>query len=266
MARGFDSMKVHLIQFDIIWEDRVANHALVKKLLAQSPPEEGALLVLPEMFSSGFSMTAEKTVQGDSREDETFLAELAAGCEGLALGGVVSPTGKDGRARNEAVAVDAEGRVLARYGKQQLFTPDGEDGAYEAGNQAVVFSWQGVALAPLVCYDLRFPEHFRRAADLGAQVLVVIASWPSRRQLHWELLLRARAIENQAYAIGVNRCGRDPNGVYAGGSMVVDPRGRVMAMAGSDACVLSAELDLEDLALYRKEFPALRDRKAGDAQ
>ena len=114
-------------------------------------------------------------------------------------------------------------------------------------------------VAPFICYDLRFPEIFRHQTRLGAQVLVVIANWPAPRDTHWQTLLCARAIENQAYVIGVNRVGDDPNLTYAGHSLILDPRGETLAIAGESPQLIQANLQLETLTEYRQEFPVLRD-------
>jgi omega-amidase len=118
-------------------------------------------------------------------------------------------------------------------------------------------------VSPFVCYDLRFPEIFRNAIKKGAQVLTVIANWPEPREAHWLALLKARAIENQAFVIGVNRCGRDPKLAYSGRGQVIDPRGNVLADGGNAEGVFGAELDLASLAAYRKDFPALQDMRGG---
>ena len=116
-----------------------------------------------------------------------------------------------------------------------------------------------MALAPLVCYDLRFPEAFRRATVAGANLLLVIANWPTPRLAHWTQLLIARAIENQAYVVGVNRCGADPQVPYPGGSVVIDPRGQIITQLDSKPGVLRADLKLAELLEYRQAFPALAD-------
>jgi omega-amidase len=116
-------------------------------------------------------------------------------------------------------------------------------------------------VAPFICYDLRFPEAFRVATRRGAQVLAVIANWPAAREGHWMTLLRARAIENQTFVIGVNRCGTDPNHTYSGRSQIIDPRGEILADAGSTEGLIHGRLDLQLLTAYRNEFPALRDMR-----
>ncbi|TLD68519.1 carbon-nitrogen family hydrolase [Phragmitibacter flavus] len=253
-------MNAYLIQFSMLWEDRSANHAQVREMVEKVMPEAGSMLILPEMFATGFSMNVDCTAQGDSREDEAFIKELAVKWQCVVVAGVVTRHG-DGRARNEALVVSADGGEMLRYAKQQMFTPGGEHDVYLAGDEVRVFDFEGFKVAPLVCYDLRFPEHFRKAIDLGAEVLVVIASWPARRQRHWEVLLQARAIENQAFVIGVNRCGSDPNAEYVGGSVVFDPLGQQVVHAGSGPGVTEVWLDRQALLTWRQQFPALSDRK-----
>jgi predicted amidohydrolase len=159
------------------------------------------------------------------------------------------------------VVFSPEGRELARYAKIQTFTIGGETAAYEAGNEPTLFTWAGFAVAPFICYDLRFPEHFRAATRLGAQLITVISSWPVARIEHWVALLRARAIENQAYVAGCNRCGTDPKLTYNGRSLIVSPKGEVLADAGDGEKVIHADVDLTALLAYRKELPFLADMR-----
>ena len=125
----------------------------------------------------------------------------------------------------------------------------------------MAFTHAGFTVAPLICYDLRFPEPFREAVRLGGEVLVVIANWPSARAEHWTALLAARAIENQAYVVGVNRVGRDPNGAYPGLSTMIDPKGRTIISANGQPTVLHADLDRQTLLDYRRSFPVLEDMR-----
>ena len=123
----------------------------------------------------------------------------------------------------------------------------------------------GARIAPFICYDLRFPEVFRASARKGAEILIVIASWPQARHEHWLTLLRARAIENQAYMIGVNRCGADPDHIYAGGSQIIDPGGRILADAEDRETALAWQLDLQYLRDYRTQLPFLNDMRQDQA-
>lgn len=251
---------VVLVQPEIAWEDREANFARIGALLAANPPPPGALVVLPEMFAVGFSMNVAAIYDDEGGPTETFLAGLARRYEAYVLGGLVTRA-PDGRGRNEAVVVGPDGARCARYAKLHPFSYAGEDRHYAPGEQVVTFGWQGFTVAPFICYDLRFPEVYRIAAARGAQVLVTIANFPSARVHHWTSLLVARAIENQAYVVGVNRCGRDPNVTYPGRSLVVDPEGQTLVDAGESEGVVAASLSLPDLEAYRARFPALRDMR-----
>lgn len=251
-------MTLHGLQLDIAWEDRAANFFRAERLLERHPPAAGSLIVLPEMFASGFSMNLAATQQTESREDETFLAGIAAKHRCAVLGGVVSPAG-NGRGLNQAVAFTPEGTLLARYTKIHPFLRGGEGACHDPGREIVTFPAGGFTVAPFVCYDLRFPEIFRAAAKRGADLFCVIALWPVARQQHWLTLLQARAIENQAFVAGVNRVGSEPRFSYAGRSVVVNPHGIVIADADEQEGVLSAEIDAAEAAAWREDFPALRD-------
>ena len=253
-------MHIAAIQLDSVWEDPRANFAKVERLLAASPPAEGSLIVLPEMFATGFSLDLSKTMHGDSRETETFLRTLALRHRCTVTGGVINP-GANGLGRNESVTFAADGTLLARYVKQQPFSGGGECEVHERGTEAVVFRLGDFTVAPLVCYDLRFPELFRAAMHRGADLFVEIAAWPVKRIEHWLTLLRARAIENMAFVVGVNRTGREPRFEYCGRSVVVNPHGEIIADAGTAETVLTASISHADVAAWRAEFPALRDAK-----
>ena len=253
-ARSF----VHLVQLDIAWEDKAANFARVRALLAATPPSPGSLVVLPEMFASGFSLNLAVTRQSVAREDEAFLAVLAREHRAFITGGVIS-TGSAAMGRNESVTFSPDGALLARYAKIHPFSLGGEAQGHEAGTEIVTFEWGGFVVAPFVCYDLRFPEIFRAAARRGASLFVVSALWPVKRQQHWLTLLQARAIENQACVIGVNRVGSEPQYSYAGRSVVVDPHGVIIADAGEQERVLTASIDPDLVTAWRRDFPALRD-------
>ena len=160
---------------------------------------------------------------------------------------------------NEAVCIAPSGRRVASYAKVHLFSPGDESRHYAPGAEITLFRWGKMKVAVFICYDLRFPEIFRMAVQRGANVLVVIANWPGKRHSHWTALLRARAIENQAYAIGVNRCGSDPQLDYHGGSLIVNPWGETVAEAGRGETLISAKLDLTALNRIRFDFPVLRD-------
>ena len=248
-------MNITGLQWNLVWEDRDANYARARDLLAASGGSD--LIVLPEMFSSGFSMNVDATAEPDDLPTEALLRELAEEHGAAVLGGLVRRGEEKGY--NELISFAPDGTELGRYRKNRTFRYTGESEHYENGTDVSVFEWQGWKIAPLICYDLRFPELFRRATAKGAELIVVIASWPSVRVEHWVTLLRARAIENLAYVIGVNRTGSDPKLEYPGRSIIIDPWGEIIADAGSEDGVVSAEIDLETVRNWRAEFPALQD-------
>lgn len=253
-------MKVYGCQWDIVWEDKAANFRRVTALLEAADPEPGSLIVLPEMFGTGFSMDLRVTREALTSETGDFLDRLAMRFGCCVLAGMVR-SGRGVSAQNLAVALDPRGRILARMAKLHPFSPVEEGRFMEPGQEVVVFDWAGFTVAPFVCYDLRFPEVFRRAMRRGATLFGVLANWPAAREDHWVTLLRARAIENQACVVGINRCGSDPRGAYPGRSLIIGPRGELLADAGPGEGVVIADLDPAQVAAWRAEFPALRDAR-----
>ncbi|MEZ5384415.1 MAG: carbon-nitrogen family hydrolase [Prosthecobacter sp.] len=252
------TLNVHLVQMDPEWEDRAANHAKARRLIEEAAPQPGALIVLPEMFSTGFSVNLSATAEPLGGPTEQFLREVAATHQCCVIGGLVTALADD-RGSNQALVIAPDGNELARYDKNHPFSMGGEDQVHAGGTGVSVFEWSGLSIAPLVCYDLRFPELARDAVRAGAEVLVYIAAWPSRRTQHWITLLQARAIENLAYVVGVNYCGSDPNFSYLGRSIVVDPHGVVIADAAAHEHVTTAPVEASIVRDWRSQFPALKD-------
>ena len=251
-------MNVIGVQFDIAWENKQANFEKVRRLLSEEAPERDSLVVLPELFATGFTMNAAMAEEYGG-ETELFLAQTAQEFGVCVLGGV-AVRGRDGRMRNKALAFGPSGELLAFYAKRQPFTLGGERQHYVAGEKLSAFHWAGCMIAPFICYDLRFPELFRKvAAAHRPELFAVIANWPEKRIHHWTRLLQARAIENQAFVIGVNRTGRDPNHQYPGHSAILDQHGELLQeMVASEGCV-RASLDFPALRNYRRELPFLDD-------
>lgn len=270
-------MRAHLVQMDIVWEDRAANHALVESMLGGVGVRAGDLVVLPELFDVGFTLNLDKAVDA-AGETLAFLRRLAAETGAVIHGGRAVLRAGSEKALNVAVVVGAghapppavgfkslsapEDGVL-EYAKIHPFTYGREGERYTGGDAVTAYDWVSgddrLRVCPAVCYDLRFPELFRLGAQRGAEAFVLGANWPSSRQHHWRTLLIARAIENQAFVLGVNRCGRDPHLAYAGGSIAVGPKGEVLGEMGDEAGVLTVDLDPGAVAAWRAEFPALGD-------
>lgn len=251
-------MRAHLVQFDIAWEDASANFARVDALLGGVVVDEGDLVVLPELFDSGFSLNTDRTADREGRT-AAYLLRLADDLGCVVQGARTVRDCTCARARNEALVVAPEERVLARYQKIHPFTYGREPEAFDGGEAVVTFAWGGLTVCPAICYDLRFPELFRAGLAMGAEAYTIGANWPAARAGHWRALLIARAIENQAWVLGVNRVGSDPFLGYAGGSIAVDPQGRVVGELGADEGVLSVEIDREAVRAWRATFPAWRD-------
>ena len=253
-------MNIACVQFDIAWENKKSNFQKVTALLHAAAIPRGSLVLLPEMFATGFSMEVAAIAESIGGLTEQFLARTAQEFGVFLLGGMVTH-GSAGRGRNECVVFNPEGKIAGRYCKMQTFTLAGESACYEAGIAPTVLNCGAISLAPFICYDLRFPELARAVAPQRPHLLTYIANWPNARLHHWVRLLQARAIENQCYVAGVNRIGNDPRFQHAGRSLVIDPHGEILADAGDGECVIQAELNPAWLAEYRRAFPALDDMR-----
>jgi predicted amidohydrolase len=259
-------MRAHLIQLDIAWESKQANYDKVERLLSRAGPEAGDLVVLPEMFDTGFSFNVESTSDRDNAT-LNYLLQLA-GDLGVYVQGARTVSSGAALAENRATVVSPAGQVLADYAKVHPFSYGREQERFEGGRSVVVYrcgdgdsSPPAPVVCPAICYDLRFPELFRLGLFQGAEVFAIGANWPEARQHHWRALLIARAIENQAIVLGVNRTGRDPNLNYVGGSIAVGPRGDILGELQGGEGVLSVALDARDVRSWREKFPAWKDVK-----
>jgi predicted amidohydrolase len=249
-----------LVQLDIVWEAAEANRRRIASLLEDLDIAPGALIVLPEMCTAGFSMNVAAIAQGPGGDNAAFFAGLAQQYQSWVLAGLVHRDAK-GSGLNQAVAFDPSGREVARYTKMYPFTFAGESEHFTRGAGIVTFDWQGLTVAPFICFDLRFPEVFRAAAWEGVDVFTVIANFPTARHEQWACLTRARAIENQAYVLAVNRAGDDPNVAYQGGSRAIDPMGKVTGEGGDTENILTCDVDPSYLRTCRERFPVLRDMR-----
>jgi predicted amidohydrolase len=256
-------MRLALLQLDLAWEDREANYARVRPYARQAREAGAELLVLPEMFATGFSLNPASTAEPEDGPTTTFLGALAREHGLGTLGGLVLQ-GTDGRGRNAARLLAPDGRVLGTYVKTHLFAHAGEERHHEAGAGPVTFPLASGRAAAFVCYDLRFPELFRLVAE-ECWLMVVIASWPASRQRAWDVLLPARAVENQCFVAGLNRVGRGGGLAYAGGSAVYGPEGESLARAGQGQELMLVDLEPARVAEVRERLPFLRDRRFGKA-
>lgn len=250
-------MRIALIQTDILWEDPAANHTRVERRIQEAAALGAQLVVLPEMFCTGFSMAAERIAQPPDGPSATFLQDVAAGLGVWILAGVPEQ-GPEGPTNN-ALLVQPDG-AIQRYSKIHPFSFAEEHRHYRPGTAVRTFEVAGVRITPLICYDLRFPEPFRLAAS-ETDCFVVIANWPERRRVHWQTLSRARAIENLCYVAAVNRVGEGGGLRYAGDSALFSPWGEPLLQASEEEAILVGEVSAAKVAEVRATFPALQDRR-----
>ena len=244
-------LRVTMVQTELAWQDPAANrHRLATHFRGLIGHTD--LVVLPEMFSTGFSMDAESLAEDMDGPTVGWMREEAA-----ALGCVI--TGRlivreQGRCYNRLVWARPDG-TTGHYDKRHLFRIANEQDHYAPGSRRLVVELKGWRVCPLICYDLRFPVWSRSRDDYD--LLLYVANWPQRRAHAWSTLLKARAIENLSYVVGVNRIGKDGNGVsYAGDSVALDFLGQPLSSEGGGDRVETAVLDLESLRAYRQSFPA----------
>lgn len=252
-------MKVAGVQHDVVWEDRAATLARLEPQLAAAAGLGARLVVLTEMFPVGFSMEPERMAEPEDGPSTGFLRSQAAALGVWLAGSVpVLPAG-GGRPVNRFLLAGPYGE-LEHYDKLHPFTYSGEHEHYAAGPQRVTFVVEGVRVTPFVCYDLRFADEFWAEAP-GTDCYVVVANWPAARRAHWQALLLARAIENQAYVVGVNRVGEGGGLTYAGDSRIVDPLGEVLAAGSGGETIILADVDPAVVAETRRRYPFLADRR-----
>lgn len=243
------------IQYDIIWEDRDKNIARIESMLP-SLPEETAILVLPEMFTSGFSMNPTPLAENMDGETIRWMKELAVGKNIVVCGSIIVK--EEGLHRNRFLWVEPGGHIR-HYDKRHSFGLAGESKHYTNGSKRITFDFKGWKFLPGICYDLRFPVWMKN--NLGYHVIINVANWPSPRAAHWSTFLISRAIENQSYLIGINRVGTDGEGrYYAGDSAIVDYNGSCLAKISHIEGIVSAKLSMEKLQEYREGYPFLKDQ------
>jgi predicted amidohydrolase len=252
-------MRVTLVQANQIWENKQANFNHYEELLKEV---ETDLIVLPEMFHTGFTMNANSLSERmDSSEGLDFLRRLAAKHGSAVYTSLIIED--NGKFRNRGVFIRTDGR-LEYYDKRKSFGLGGEDKVFTSGERGQIVEYKGWKINLQICYDLRFPEITRNSLDPEGRpnydLILYVANWPQRRSIHWKTLCQARAIENQAYVVGVNRVGTDGNGlVYSGDSVVIDALGNVHYAGESLEIVKTYTLNVAELSETRKGLPFLKD-------
>lgn len=252
------NLTVTLIQTELFWENPEANRAMLEeKIAGLDQPTD--LIVLPEMFTTGFTMAPERVAEPMGLTTFRWLKQQAAQTRAVVTGSYVVREG--GKFYNRLVWMQPDGTYFT-YDKRHLFRMAGEHEHYAAGTNRLVVEWKGWRICPLICYDLRFPVWSRNGGPGGLEFdfLLYVANWPAARAGHWNALLQARAIENLCYAAGVNRVGDDGTGkTYAGESALIDFRGERLFSRKDAEIVHTQTLNRDDLLAYRERFPAYLD-------
>jgi omega-amidase len=251
------TLRITLVQQAMVWQDPAGNRERLDALLAPLVNNTD-VIVLPELFPTGFSMDVEKLHETVNGPTTSWLEAKARELNSAITGSLIV---KDGERYYNRLLWAAPGSELLHYDKRHLFRMAKEhDHFTPGGTVALAVEWRGFRICPLVCYDLRFPVYSRRRASLEYDLLIYVASWPAARREAWKALLRARAIENQAFVVGVNRIGEDGNGIaYSGDSVAHDFLGDALAELAAESAVTTVELDGDALRAFRERFPAHLD-------
>lgn len=249
-------LNISLIQTDSIWQDIDANLDHFQAKL-HSISGNSDLILLPELFTTGFTMDAKIVSEGMNGKGVSWMREMAVNFNAVLIGSLLIK--EDGKYYNRLVTAFPNNDILT-YDKRHLFSFAGEDKVFTAGTQRLVFQYKGFGICPMICYDLRFPVWARNTEDFD--LLLYVANWPQARISAWDTLLRARAIENLCYTAGLNRVGTDANDlVYNGHSAVYDAMGQqVLSFKEGEQAIQTVSLDLEHIRKTRDQFRFLEDR------
>ncbi len=255
------TLTITLIQTKLFWEDKKANLQMLEEKI-RSIKEKMQVVVLPEMFSTGFSMQPELLAEKMDGTTIQWMKKVCSEHKIILTGSIIVE--EDGKFFNRLIWMLPNGQY-GIYDKRHLFAFAKEDQHYSAGNKRFIASVNGFKVNLLVCYDLRFPvwarQQFVENADAEYDILIYVANWPEKRINAWKTLLQARAIENQVYTIGVNRVGDDGNGIhYSGASMVVDPLGEIIYHKENEEDIFTITLEKQTLVEVRNKFPFWKDR------
>lgn len=250
-------MRITLLQTDIVWEDKKANlnklHTFLQQLSGSTD-----LVVVPEMFSTGFSMNSNTLAEYNNDTTVDLLKTWCAECQ-LALAGSFIASGESNKKYNRGFFITPDG-MAHFYNKRHLFRMGKEPEYFDAGNKHLLIDYKGFHISLLICYDLRFPV-WSRNVNNGYDLLIYVANWPASRRKVWDILLKARALENMSYVCGVNRIGIDGNGLsHNGGSQLISAKGDIIVtVADNTEGYVTTSIDIDSLQHFRDKFPVWKD-------
>jgi omega-amidase len=254
-------MKLAIVQMDIVFGDTEKNYKAVEKYIEEAVKTDVDVIVFPEMWNTGYALNRLSELADDNGlKTKGILSGLAKKHNVNIVGGSVA-TKRENRFYNTMYVANRSGNIIAEYDKAHLFKLMDEHLYMEQGQKDNVFEMDGTVCGGVICYDLRFPEWIRVHTLAGAKVIFVPAEWPKKRIDHWQVLLQARAIENQCFVVAVNRVGTDPNNVFNGQSMVIAPWGEVMLSKQTGEGIYYIDLNLQEVEDVRKRIPIYEDRR-----
>lgn len=250
-----DMLKAGVVQLDIRFADVELNVAAACDGIDHLAGRGAEIILLPELWSSGFD---NKNLLANAKKTPAILEKLTKKAEkyNMIIAGSL-PELSGGKIYNTLYLINKNGDIAESYRKIHLFTPTGENDYFAPGNKEVVAKTSIGPVGLMTCYDLRFPELCRSLALQGAIIVLISAEWPLERIEHWDILLKARALENQLFIIAANICGQDPTIVYGGCSQIVSPQGKVLAKAERKACLLDFEINMNEITEFRNQIPSL---------
>jgi len=251
-------MKIALAQFSPIWESKEANMKLIDTLVNSIDPNT-SILVFPEMTLTGFTMNSKSCAEEIDGISMKYFMNLAVKLKVDILAGIIE--NDDSSYFNSLFHFDSKGLIKAIYRKIHPFSLAGEDQHYTRGKEIVISNYHNHKIGLSICYDLRFPELYRYYAKEKVELMITIANWPVKRIEHWKHLLRARAIENQCFMVGVNRIGNDPYHTYNGNSAIYNPMGKLVTLIENEEKIIYADIDFAEVTEIREKLGFLNDIK-----
>lgn len=251
-------INIGIVQFDVLTGESIKNCDTAVKGICSLAADGADMILLPEMFSSGFDYDKLRE-HGNNTPDILQQLKETAKSENVIIAGSM-PEIEDNSIYNTLYLIDRNGTIAGSYRKVHLFSPTGEHEHFQNGKQAVVCETTAGKIGMMICYDLRFPELCRKLAHDGARLIIISAQWPSPRVAHWDTLIKARAIENQVFVAAANRCGQSGSLSFPGHSQIISPWGKELAKADDSATLLNASLDFSEIAKAREAIPCLDER------